>query len=752
MKKCISLLILNTFLLTAFSQVKPVEYESDITALKSKKPKLLTGYLPVSEDANSIKDAIYADPKSSPTERSNDLLRRMTFEEKLAITTGVKEFNLAGVPRLGIRSVTLADASQGLRMETVSVSGKSTSLPGMLPLASTWNNELAQEFGKTMGEECRALGVDILLGPGVNMQRLSVGGRNFEYMGEDPLLTAGIATGYIKGLQSMKITPTAKHFVANDLEFVRHIANSLVDERSLREIYLRPWEAIIKNAGCMGIMTGNNIVNGVPCVMNKTLITGILRKEFGFNGIAMSDWQNTCYFPEKQNLLLESGESLLMPNNNAFATWLRNEIKNDPSKKAIYEKQLEKMIFPNLYTFFKMGVYDRKPQDPEYLKSYEKHQQFAAKVAEEAIVLLKNEDNILPINKNKTIILLGESELFSGTGSGYVIGFDHVSYEQGLKNYYGDKFTAAKTIEEIGEDAIKKADVILFNFNKESGEAHDIPFNQPKEVIIQLKKLIASNSNVVVLMNAANAMPTDWLKDVKGLFWCSFLGQERGTALSKIISGKISPSGKLPFTFEQDFKDSPAPEFNYIGGQPFWEGGNEYKPYWLGLESEFKPIFTNNIKPHQLIDVPYSEGVFMGYRWYDAKKKPVVFPFGFGLSYTNFIYKDLQCINNWNKSKMVTVKFKVSNTGKMDAKEVVQLYVSDKESSVPRPLKELKAYRKIAIKAGETEEVTFELDKDAFAFWSVKRHDWVVEKGKFEIMVGPSSNVKNLTSKMIEIK
>ena len=308
-----------------FSQEK-AKPESDVTEAPEAKRVELIGFAPIHQSANNIKSAVYADTKASSSARAADLIQRLTFEEKLSLTGGWNQFNITGIARLGIRPVTMADASQGVRLGTIAIDGKSTSFPGMLPLASTWNDELAGRFGKSIGEECRALGVDILLGPGINMQRLSVGGRNFEYMGEDPLLTAGIATEYIRGIQSLKIIPTAKHFIGNDQEFCRHIANSVISERALREIYLRPWEAVIKNADCMGIMTGNNLVNGIPCAMHQPLIADILRKEFGFTGLAMTDWQNTNYYPERQNLVLESGETLLMPANTTFANWVNKQV------------------------------------------------------------------------------------------------------------------------------------------------------------------------------------------------------------------------------------------------------------------------------------------------------------------------------------------------------------------------------------------------------------------------------------------
>ena len=697
----------------------------------------MAGFGPIHVSANGIKSAVYADTKAAPSERARDLIQRLTFEEKLAFTGGWKGFNIAGIARLGIRPVTMADASQGVRLGTIAIDGKSTSFPGMLPLASTWNDELAGRFGKSIGEECRALGVDILLGPGINMQRLSVGGRNFEYMGEDPLLTAGIATAYIRGIQSLKIIPTAKHFIGNDQEFCRHIANAVISERALREIYLRPWEAVIKNANCMGIMTGNNLVNGVPCAMHKPLIADILRKEFGFTGLAMTDWQNTNYYPERQNLVLESGETLLMPENTTFANWVDKQVADAPEAKAKIGSQLEAMIFPTIETLFRMGVYDRDPQDQQYLNSYPERQNLARECAEEAIVLLKNDADILPVARNKKIVLIGDPEIHSGSGSGFVAGYDHVSYESGLRDAYGESFTYRAKMD---EQAVKTADVVFFNFNKSSGEGHDVPFDDPQSVLDDLNAVIQLNKNVVVLMNAANTMPMEWLKDVKGLLWCGYLGQERGNALANIVSGKVSPSGKLPFTMETDFADSPDPDFNHVGGAPVWYGNNEYKEYWLGRAEKFDESFSKHIKPHQTIDVPYEEGVFIGYRWFESNNKPVRFPFGFGLGYSRFQYSDMTCENHWSENGEVTITARISNAGRQEAKEIVQLYVSDKQSSVPRPIKELKGYQKVHLKPGETKSISFVLSEDAFSFWSEHSHAWVVEPGEFEVMLGASSS------------
>ncbi|MEA4937634.1 MAG: glycoside hydrolase family 3 C-terminal domain-containing protein [Paludibacter sp.] len=728
--------ILTLGLLSAQNKnTKKPAFESDITGSKQKLENL-NDFLPLSSSPNAIKNAIYADVTKPAAERAQDLIRRLTFEEKLSMTGGYNRFQVAPVPRLGIRPVFMADASQGVRMQTLTIKGKSTSFPGMLPLASTWNGDLAKAFGTAMGEECKALGVDILLGPGMNMQRLSVGGRNFEYMGEDPLLTSVIASNYVSGMESTGVVSCPKHFVANDQEFCRHIANSVVSERALREIYLPAWKAVIQKGKASSIMTGNNLVNGTPAPINKELNADILRKEYGFQGIAMTDWQNTNYFPSFQHLVLPSGETLLMPDNEKFAAWVNKEIEKSPTRKAEIEILLEKMIYPTLYTLFNKGVYDRAPQDESYMNTLPVHKQLAHQCAEESIVLLKNEKNILPVASGKNIVMVGKPEIHSGEGSGFVQGYDHVTFEHGLKAVYGDKFTYLK---ELDAAVVKKADVVIFNFNKRSGEGRDVPFEAGSEEIAILKKITSINKNVIVLMNSCNTMPFEWTKEVKGLLWCYFLGQERGNALADIISGKVSPSGKLPFTIEKNFKDGPDPDFNYLGNKPFWMGNNQYKKYWLGETSEFDTAFTNYVKPFTPIPVPYKEETLIGYRWYDYHKIPVHFPFGYGLSYSQFRLNKMTVENNISKDGTIAVEVELQNTGKIAAKEVVQIYVSDKQSSVVRAPKELKAFQKIALQAGEKTTLRFVLDKSALSFWDESTHDWKLEPGEFVISAGNSS-------------
>lgn len=696
----------------------------------------IKGLKPLSEADSVVAGAIYADVSAPAADRAADLIRRMTFEEKLALTGGWNRFMVSGVERLGIRPVSMADASQGIRMQTTVIKGESTSFPGMLPMASTWNVGLIQEMAGCLAEECRAFGVDMLLGPGANIQRLSVGGRNFEYFGEDPYLTSEMAAAYVGALQKGGIIAVPKHFVGNDQDFCRHIANSVIDERTLREIYLLPWEKMMTEAGCLGMMTGNNLVNGLPCPMNKPLIDDILRKEYGFTGVAMTDWQNTCYYPGLQNLVLTSGETLLMPDNKAFSKYVTEEIALSEERKAEVEILLERMIFPTLYTLFKTGVYDRPLSVPANLGTFGRHKAVAAECATEAMVLLKNKDRILPLKPGQRILLTGTEEIHSGTGSGFVSGYDHVSFEDGLKAVFGEDLVCDTAPD---DDAVRSADVVLFRLNKSGGEGKDIPYGEPVDQLEQLSRVIGLNKNVVVLISSCNVMPMDWLDKVKGVVWCYFLGQERGTALAGLLSGAENFSGKLPFTVEKDFSDSPDPDFNYIDGKPYWDGNNQYKNYWLGIKDKPVKGFSDFISPGETIDVPYSEGLYVGYRWYDKHDIPVHFPFGFGLSYTSFKYESVNCVDRMSEEGKVYVDVTVRNTGKVAGKEVIQLYVSDPECRVERPEKELKAFAKVGLLPGEGKTVRLELDARSFSYWDEDHDAWKMEPGEYEILAGGSS-------------
>jgi beta-glucosidase len=695
---------------------------------------------PLSQFNGFPKGAVYQNPKLKPAERARNLISFLSFEQKMSFTGGYLGFCFPGIKNLGIRPVIMADASQGIRLESIASEKEvSTSFPSMQALAATFNPALAGRFGTAIGEECKQHGVDILLGPGINMQRLSEGGRNYEYLGEDPLLTTKIAVPYVKGLQSGGVIATAKHFICNDVEFIRHIVSSDVDERTLREFYLPPWKALIQEADLKAIMSGNNLVNSIPNSMHKPLIQDILRDEYGFKGIAMTDWQNTNYFPSLQYLATTSGLSLMMPENNTFADYIKTYLILHPNQKPKIEKELDEMIFANLSTFFAAGIYDRNPVDKGMLGKIAEHKIIAQKTAEEAICLLKNENQILPIARNKKILLTGKPEIFTGEGAGYVAGFDHIDFSTALKQVYGKQLIVT---EKPTDEQIKNADAVIFRLSKDAGEGYDIPFTGPDSAHNAIKNLCKLNPNVIVLISSANGLELPWLNDVKGILWTFMLGQERGTALSNIISGKVSPSGKLPFTLEKSFQDSPDPDFNFLGGKPYWKGANSYyKEYWKATNPKATSEISKFVQPNQLVHMPYSEGVFVGYRWYEKYNKPIQFPFGYGLSYTQFNMSDLTFSSDKIKERdSIQIAVTVKNTGKMYGAEVVQLYVSDLNTKIQRPIKELKAFEKVFLKPGEQRKINFNISKqDLLAYWSNEKHKWEIQEGSHQILIGNSS-------------
>ena len=694
---------------------------------------------PISEMASMVPGAIYADPQAPASERAHDLIRRMSFEEKLDLTGGWNKFLVHGVDRLGIRPVSMADASQGIRVQTALIKTPSTSFPGMLPMASTWDREIIAEMASAIAQECRQHGVDILLGPGINLQRLSVGGRNYEYFGEDPFLTGSLAASYIKALQAGGVIACPKHFIGNDQDFCRHIVNITIDERTLREIYLLPWEMAIKEAGVLSTMTANNSTNGFHNIMNRDLLQRTLRDDFGFKGFIMTDWQNSGYFPKMQQYVLTAGGNLMMPVNDTFKKYILSEAAKSQERKDEIEIMLEKMIYPTFYALFEMGIYDRPLTDPEAFKDTKPHEDLARRCATESMVLLKNDKGILPIKDSyKKILFTGAEESSSGTGSGHVVGYNHVSFEDGLKAEFGDRLICDR---EPSDKTVKSADLVLFCINKPAGEGFDVPFDKASDQVETLKKVLKLNRNVVVLVSACNSLPTDWVKSARGVVWCYFEGQQRGAALASLLSGRENFSGKLPFTLEKNWADTPDPEFNFIGGAPYWQGNNQYKAYWLGGDRKAAVKgFSEFIEPGEVIQRSYKEGIFMGYRWADKTGMPCAWRFGDGLSYTSFKYEKMEVSGDLEKDGRIEVNITVRNTGKRDGAEIVQLYVSDPVSSVKRPVKELKGFARVNIPAGGSATVTIPLGDRSFSFWDESTHAWKLEPGEFVLRAGGSSS------------
>jgi len=666
-------------------------------------------------------DAVCRNKSAAPEARVNDLLGRMTIREKIGMAGGFNFFFFPGMERFGFEPVLLNDATSGLNLRPEiererSVISQSTSFPLAAALAATWQPELAFEMGKAIGEECRAAGTGVLLGPGVNIHRTSTCGRNFEYMGEDPWLASRMAVQHIKGVQSQKVIATIKHFIANNNEFVRTRCNAIIDERTLHEIYLPAFAAAVQEANVRAVMSSYNWLNGAKCGEDKALLTDILRGELGYTGMVMSDWGDGT---EDMTKVLGSGQNIIMPGMKDFGQHVRTLLEKDP---AGTEKQLDAMITPTLRVLFEMGTWDRVSADPEFKKTFDGHKITARTIGESAITLLKN-DRILPLAQGQIILITGDqgaiTNASSGGGSGHVKGYDHINFYNGLKAVFGSAVTYDAN---PSDEAVKNADRILYFFKINDSEGTDRPFDLPEKINQQIQALAAKNPNIIVIATTGTAFGMPWLNSVKGLIHGYFLGQEYGEAMANVLSGKVTPSGKLPFTIEKSFEDSPAYGYNMVDGKPWWPSK-----------------FPADVKAHT-IDVPYSEGVFVGYRWYEAKKKPVNFPFGFGLSYTTFTMSDIKVsANTITKGKPVTVSVTVKNTGKVAGAEVVQLYVHDEAASIARPYRELKGFQKVFLRPGESKTVTIPLDWKALAFWDVKTHAWLTEPGSFKLLVGNSS-------------
>ena len=665
--------------------------------------------------------AVCLNKSAAPEARVNDLLSRMTIREKVGMVAGFNFFFFSGIERFGFEPVLLNDATSGLNLrpeverERSSIS-QSTSFPLAAALAATWQPELAYEMGKAIGEECRAAGTGVLLGPGVNIHRTSTCGRNFEYMSEDPWLASRMAVQHIKGVQGQKIIATIKHFIANNNEFVRTRCNAVIDERTLHEIYLPAFAAAVQEANVRAIMSSYNWLNGAKCGEDKVLLTDILRGELGYTGMVMSDWGDGT---ENMTKILGSGQNMVMPGLKGLGQHIRALLEKNP---AGTEKQLDAMIAPTLRVLFEMGTWDRKASDPAFKNTFAGHKITARTIGESAITLLKN-DQILPLVKGQSILITGDSSAVtnagSGGGSGHVKGYDHINFYDGLKAVFGNEVTYDAN---PSDEAVKQADRILYFFKMSDSEGTDRPFDLSEKINQQIQALAAKNPNVIVIASSGTAFGTPWLDSVKGLVHGYFLGQEYGEAMANVLSGTVSPSGKLPFTMEKSFEDSPAHGYNLVDGSLWWP-------------SKFPP----NVKTHT-IDVPYSEGVFVGYRWYEAKQKPINFPFGFGLSYTTFEISNMKVsATTISKEKPVTVSVTVKNTGKTAGAEVVQLYVHDDAASVERPYRELKGFQKVFLQPGESKTVTIPLDWKSLAFWDVKTHAWLAEPGAFTLLVGNSS-------------
>ncbi len=643
---------------------------------------------------------------------------QMTLEEKVSMIGGREAFYTEEIPRLDIPKVLFADASMGLNFRTefqdftydVAID-KSTAMPCKLLLAATWNKGLAYDYAKAVGEECRGNATPVLLGPGMNIYRHSQCGRNFEYVGEDPYLASRIIENYVVGLQNTGTIATLKHFIANNTDYFRRKSNSIVDERTLHEIYMPAFKAGIE-AGAMAVMTSYNLVNGQWAGQSDYVINHLLRKKLGFQWLVMTDWWSV-YNGEK---VIKSGQDLEMPANEAVLN--AEELVREGK---VNESDIDRMVVSILKTLYAMQAFDRKP-DKEMIEKIDDHAKTVVEIAREGIVLLKNKNNILPLKNQSTVLLTGPyaDKVAEGGGAATVKGYDQVPLNRAIEAELGDTvvYTPKPT-----DDQIKNASVVLLSIGTFDSEGWDRPFELPETMEELVHHVADLNPNTIVIVNSGSGIKmTNWQDKVAAIIYGWYPGQNGNIATAEIISGKTNPSGKLPITIEKDFADSP---------------GADYLPAGEDLYSDWN---DEEEKKREVYDLPYREGNLVGYRWYDTKNIEPLFPFGHGLSYSNFKYRNLKIDKaEFTAEDKVNVTFDLTNDSTVAGAEIAQLYVSDKKSSLPRPVKELKGFEKVRLAPGETKSVAITLDKKAFSFFDDSKDKWIAEPGEFDILIGSSS-------------
>jgi beta-glucosidase len=699
-------------------------------------------------------NAPYKDARLAPEMRVADLLSRMTTEEKASMLSGSGWMESMAIERLGIPSIHMADGPMGVRSwmgssATTSVANpavkiETTSFPAGVTMAASWDTKLVGREGQAIAQEVKALGRDMILGPTVNINRVPLWGRNFEGYGEDPYLSSRLGVAYIKAVQAEGVIPSVKHFAANNEEFERHRIDAHIDPRTLHEIYLPAFKAAVQEADVWNVMSAYNKLNGTYCAENATLLTDILKKEFGFKGFVISDWGSTYSTAPTVNAgmdlempggapmkaMISSPRSQLSGNSGG---WLEaDKVLAEVKAGHITEATLNDNVGRILRVLFVSGLFDH-PHAAGGEVDTPAQQAIARQGATEGIVLLKNAGSLLPLDATKihSIAVIGPNAAVARTGGGgsslvrpkySVTPLDGirehsvpVTYALGVgmegENPAQDTAEARAKLLQEAVDAAAKADVavvVVGRYAKLEGESFDVktmdlPAGQD-ELIEAVEK---ANPRTVVVLNTGDPVTmSKWLAQTPALVEMWYGGQEGGHALASILFGDANPSGKLPVSFPKEWKDSPAAA-NYPG---------------------------ENLK------VNYAEGIYVGYRYFDSKNVEPQFPFGFGLSYTSFAYSGLAVTpGKVAGNQPVQVSLKVKNTGNRAGAEVVELYVHDGHAKIDRPLRELKGFRRVELKAGETKTVTFTLDRAAFSYWSPEKKDWVADPGTFEIQVGASS-------------
>jgi beta-glucosidase len=699
---------------------------------------------------------VYLDVDQPLEDRVEDALKRMTLEEKVAMLHAQSKFSAAGVPRLGIPENWTSDGPHGIRTEVYWDAWESAgwtndsciAFPALTCLAATWNPEMAALFGKSIGEEARYRNKNILLAPGVNIFRTPLNGRNFEYMGEDPYLASRMVVPYIKGVQQNGVAACVKHFALNNQEVDRFRVNVIVDDRALHEIYLPAFKAAVHEGETWSIMGAYNKYKGEHCCHNQYLLNNILKRDWGFDGVVVSDWGGVHDTRESvfNGLDMEFGTLTdgLNTSNNAYNSYYLA----DPYLKLIRNgevgtKELDDKVRRILRLVFRTTMSKDRP-----FGSFgtEEHGLAGRTIAEEGIVLLQNKKNTLPIDLSATkkIVVVGENAIKSmtiGGGSSRLKAKYEISPLEGIKRRVGNaaevvfvqgyesqllnnpddkglkpemKQIDLAALRREAVNAVKGADVVLFigglnkNPHQDCEGADRLDIGLPYEQDQLIDALVKANPNVVVVMISGTAVSMPWVSKVPSIVQAWYNGSEAGNALASVLFGDVNPSGKLPFTFPVRLSDNSAHALD------------EY--------------------PGNGKDVKYNESIFVGYRWTDKEKIKPLFSFGHGLSYTTFEYgKPELDRKEMSASGTITCSVKVKNTGSRRGKEIVQFYISDRKSSLPRPEKELKGFEKIELAPGEEKTIKFTINKDALSFYDDRKGEWVAEPGQFDAIVAASA-------------
>ncbi len=641
-----------------------------------------------------------------------DIIKQMTLEEKCYLFSGKDFWQTRSVERLGVPNMTLSDGPHGIRKQAgegdqlgLNPSLPATCYPTAAAVANSWDVELGEEIGAHLGAEAASQGVCVVLGPGLNIKRSPFCGRNFEYFSEDPYLAGKLAASYIRGIQKNGVAACPKHFAANSQELRRMASDSVMDERTLREIYLTGFEIAVKEGHSKSIMSSYNRINGVYANENRHLLQEILRDEWGFDGFVVSDWGGSNDHVEG----VRAGSHLEMPTTGGDSDLeLIDAVKSGRISQELLDRRVDELLDVILSTAGAVKPLEGKPFDVE------KHHVMAAKASEQSIVLLKNENNLLPLKRGAKVAVIGEfaqKARYQGAGSSVVnptrldnamdviqgFGLDVAGFEAGYpRSGKGDPAMQARAVE-----LAKKADTVLLYIGlDEISESEGLDRSHmrlPQSQIDLIEAVSKANPNVVAVMSAGSAVEMPWLPKIKALVHGYLCGQAGASSVLKVILGQVNPSGKLAESYPVKYEDvSSAPYF------PAKERTAEYR-----------------------------EGLFVGYRYFETAKTPVLFPFGFGLSYTTFEYSGLTVTEK-------EASFTLKNTGGMDGAEVAQLYVSKPDGEVFRPAKELKGFAKVFLKAGESKKVTIPLDDKAFRYFNVDTNKFEVEGGAWTVLIGAS--------------